>query len=95
MTGRPATRGSCFIRPKELDTDIASLVFMGHDPESDHDVINKVNRAFTTTTRRRRGDHRNGVPPSSGGAAYRPASFSSHISRNVSSSAGTQRAPTC
>lgn len=48
---------------KELTLDIASLVFMGHDPESDHDVINKVNRAFTTTTRAGGAIIRNGVPP--------------------------------
>jgi cytochrome P450 len=36
---------------KELALDIASLVFMGHEPGTDHDLVTKVNRAFTITTR--------------------------------------------
>jgi cytochrome P450 len=36
---------------KELTLDIASMVFMGHQPGTDHDVLKKVNDAFTTTTR--------------------------------------------
>ncbi|MGB9225632.1 MAG: cytochrome P450, partial [Mycobacterium sp.] len=36
---------------KELTLDIASMVFMGHEPGTDHELVTKVNRAFTTTTR--------------------------------------------
>ena len=36
---------------KELALDIASLVFMGHEPGTDHDLVTKINRAFTITTR--------------------------------------------
>jgi len=36
---------------KELTLDIASVVFMGHEPGTDHELVTKVNRAFTTTTR--------------------------------------------
>jgi cytochrome P450 len=48
---------------KELTLDIASLVFMGHDPGSDHDLVNKVNQAFTTATRAGGAIIRTGVPP--------------------------------
>jgi cytochrome P450 len=36
---------------KELTLDIASMVFMGHEPGSDKELVTKVNKAFTTTTR--------------------------------------------
>lgn len=36
---------------KELTLDIASMVFMGHEPGSDKELVTKVNQAFTTTTR--------------------------------------------
>jgi cytochrome P450 len=36
---------------KELTLDVASVVFMGHEPGTDHDLVTKVNGAFTTTTR--------------------------------------------
>jgi cytochrome P450 len=36
---------------KELTLDVASVVFMGHEPGTDRDLVTKVNRAFTTTTR--------------------------------------------
>ena len=36
---------------KELTLDIASMVFMGHEPGTDHELVTKVNNAFTTTTR--------------------------------------------
>lgn len=48
---------------KELTLDIASLVFMGHDPGTDHDLVTSVNRAFTTTTRAGGAIIRKGVPP--------------------------------
>ncbi|MGD9619287.1 MAG: cytochrome P450 [Mycolicibacterium sp.] len=48
---------------KELTLDIASLVFMGHEPGSDHELVTKVNRAFTTTTRAGGAIIRKGVPP--------------------------------
>jgi cytochrome P450 len=36
---------------KELTLDVASVVFMGHEHGTDHNLVTKVNRAFTTTTR--------------------------------------------
>jgi cytochrome P450 len=36
---------------KKLTLDIASMAFMGHEPGTDDDVVNKVNDAFTITTR--------------------------------------------
>jgi len=48
---------------KELTLDIASLVFMGHDPGTDHDLVTRVNQAFTTTTRAGGAIIRRGVPP--------------------------------
>ena len=36
---------------KELTLDIASMVFMGHEPGTDHDLVTKVNKAFAVTTR--------------------------------------------
>lgn len=36
---------------KELTLDIASMVFMGHEPGTDHELLSTVNHAFTTTTR--------------------------------------------
>ena len=48
---------------KELTLDIASMVFMGHEPGSDHELVTKVNKAFTTTTRAGNAIIRNRVPP--------------------------------
>jgi len=48
---------------KALALDIASVVFMGHPPGSDHDLVTTVNRAFTTTTRAGNAIIRKGVPP--------------------------------
>jgi cytochrome P450 len=36
---------------KELTLDIASMVFMGHEPGTDRELVTKVNHAFSTTTR--------------------------------------------
>ncbi len=48
---------------KELTLDIASLVFMGHDPGTDREMVNRVNRAFTTATRSGGAIIRTPVPP--------------------------------
>ncbi|MEO3757101.1 cytochrome P450 [Mycobacterium sp. B14F4] len=48
---------------KELTLDIASMVFMGHEPGSDKELVTKVNKAFTTTTRAGNAIIRTGVPP--------------------------------
>jgi cytochrome P450 len=48
---------------KKLTLDIASMVFMGHEPGTDHDLVTKVNQAFTTTTRAGGAIIRTGVPP--------------------------------
>ena len=48
---------------KELTLDIASMVFMGHEPGTDRELVTKVNRAFTITTRAGNAIIRTGVPP--------------------------------
>ncbi|MGH3632778.1 cytochrome P450 [Mycobacterium sp.] len=48
---------------KELTLDVASVVFMGHEPGTDHELVTKVNRAFTTTTRAGGAIIRYPVPP--------------------------------
>lgn len=48
---------------KELTLDIASMVFMGHPPGSDHALVTKMNKAFTTTTRAGTAIIRANVPP--------------------------------
>lgn len=48
---------------KELTLDIAALVFMGHEPGTDHELVTKVNKAFTTTTRSGNAVIRTSVPP--------------------------------
>ncbi|GJO10898.1 cytochrome P450 [Mycobacterium marinum] len=48
---------------KKLTLDIASMVFMGHEPGTDHELVTKVNRAFTTTTRAGNAVIRTSVPP--------------------------------
>ncbi len=48
---------------KELTLDIASMVFMGHEPGADHDLVTKVNSAFTMTVRAGNAIIRTPVPP--------------------------------
>ena len=48
---------------KALTLDVAALVFMGHQPGTDRDLVTKVNKAFTTTTRAGNAIIRTGVPP--------------------------------
>src|ERR1700760_533471 len=48
---------------KELTLDIASMVFMGHEPGTDHQLVTKVNSAFTVTTRAGNAIIRTSVPP--------------------------------
>jgi cytochrome P450 len=48
---------------KALTLDVASMVFMGHEPGIDHELVTKVNKAFTTTTRAGNAIIRKGVPP--------------------------------
>lgn len=48
---------------KELTLDIASVVFMGHEPGADRELVTKVNQAFTTTTRAGGAIIRTPVPP--------------------------------
>lgn len=48
---------------KELTLDIASMVFMGHEPGADRDLVTKVNRAFTMTVRAGNAVIRTPVPP--------------------------------
>jgi len=48
---------------KELTLDIASMVFMGHEQGADHDLVTKVNSAFTMTVRAGNAVIRTPVPP--------------------------------
>ncbi len=48
---------------KELTLDIASVVFMGHEPGSDRELVTTINRAFTTTTRSGGAIIRTPIPP--------------------------------
>jgi cytochrome P450 len=48
---------------KQMTLDIASMVFMGHEPGSDHELVTKVNNAFTTTVRAGNAVIRTSVPP--------------------------------
>jgi len=48
---------------KELTLDIASVVFMGHEPGSDPELVTRINEAFTTTTRSGGAIIRTPVPP--------------------------------
>ena len=48
---------------KQMTLDIASMVFMGHEPGTDHELVTKVNNAFTTTVRAGNAVIRTGVPP--------------------------------
>ena len=61
----PGNDGRFLFMPavKELTLDIASVVFMGHEPGSDHALVTKINEAFTTTTRSGGAIIRTPVPP--------------------------------
>jgi cytochrome P450 len=48
---------------KELTLDIASVVFMGHQPGTDRELVTTINHAFTTTTRSGNAIVRRPVPP--------------------------------
>ncbi len=48
---------------KQLTLDIASLVFMGHEPGADDDLVTKINQAFTRTMRAGGAFIRYPVPP--------------------------------
>ncbi|CAJ1501113.1 cytochrome P450 [[Mycobacterium] kokjensenii] len=61
----PTDDGRFLVHPamKELTLDVASVVFMGHQPGSDHALVTKVNRAFEQTTRAGGAIIRTAVPP--------------------------------
>lgn len=61
----PVNDGRFLFMPavKELTLDIASVVFMGHEPGSDHQLVTKINEAFTTTTRSGGAIIRTPIPP--------------------------------
>jgi len=48
---------------KELTLDIASVVFMGHQPGTDHQLVTKIKGAYETTTRAGGAIIRTPVPP--------------------------------
>ncbi|MGV0625623.1 cytochrome P450 [Mycolicibacter minnesotensis] len=61
----PTDDGRFLVYPamKELTLDVASVVFMGHEPGSDHQLVTKVNRAFEQTTRAGGAIIRTALPP--------------------------------
>lgn len=48
---------------KELTLDIASVVFMGHEPGIDHELVTRIKEAYNTTTRSGGAIIRTAVPP--------------------------------
>lgn len=48
---------------KDLTLDIASVVFMGHDPGSDHELVTRIKAAYETTTRAGGAIIRTPLPP--------------------------------
>ena len=48
---------------KDLTLDIASVVFMGHDPGSDHQLVTRIKAAYETTTRAGGAIIRTPLPP--------------------------------
>jgi len=48
---------------KELTLDIGAVVFMGHEPGTDHDLVTRIKRAYETTTRAGGAIIRTPVPP--------------------------------
>jgi cytochrome P450 len=48
---------------KELTLDIGAVIFMGHEPGSDHDLVTRIKRAYETTTRAGGAIIRTPVPP--------------------------------
>lgn len=80
---------------KELTLDIASVVFMGHEPGSDKELVTKVNDAFTMTTRAGGAIIRTPCRRSSGGAGCRRARYSTPTSKSGSRNGAGPRAPTC
>ena len=61
----PVNDGRFLFMPavKELTLDIASVVFMGHEPGSDHELVTKIKTAYETTTRAGGAIIRTPVPP--------------------------------
>ena len=61
----PANDGRFLFMPavKELTLDIASAVFMGHEPGSDHELVTRIKAAYETTTRAGGAIIRTPVPP--------------------------------
>lgn len=57
------TRFLLYPAMKKLTLDIASMVFMGYEPGTDHELVTKVNKAFATTTRAGNAVIRVSVPP--------------------------------
>jgi cytochrome P450 len=48
---------------KELTLDIGAVIFMGHEPGSDHDLVTRIKAAYETTTRAGGAIIRTPVPP--------------------------------
>ena len=81
---------------KELTLDIASMVFMGHEPGTDHDLVTKVNQAFTTTTRAGGAIIRTAVPPFKWWRGLAgPQRTRGLLRRAGQGTRGKPRAPTC
>ena len=80
---------------KELTLEIASMVFMGHEPGTDRELVTKVNKAFTITTRAGNAIIRTACRRSRGGEGCGRASSWRTTSRRVSRSAAARTAPIC
>jgi cytochrome P450 len=65
VAGWPTNDARFLFHPaaKKLGLNIASAVFMGHEPGTDQALVNKVNNAFTTTSRAGGAIIRYPVPP--------------------------------
>ncbi len=82
---------------KELTLDIASVVFMGHEHGGhDHELVTKVNDAFTTTTRSGGAIMQFAVPPFKWWRGLQRAQGAGGLLRRArQGSAATPGAPTC
>ena len=72
------------------------MVFMGHEPGTDHELVTKVNNAFTTTTRAGNAIIRTGVPPFTWWRGLQARKLlEDYFDGAGARSAAAPRAPTC
>ena len=80
---------------KELTLDIASMVFMGHEPGTDKKLVTKVNKAFTTTVRAGNAIIRTSVPPFTWWRGLKARELLEDYFAERVKEAGQPRAPIC